>query len=1081
MAQNDFLIGLVGGLDPTKSKQKLDSDIEQIKNQLNELELTAVLSPAQVKGISGQLDALQIRLSDAKLTQDALDGLVAQINNALSGIQILNPTASGNQGQQAGKQIGQQVQQGMTSAIQKGNFQKDFFFSSVDINNVAKDAQEYFRGITNSIVTVNESMEQLDGKSQLNSFIINIRNAKGEIESLKYTLQNIVDDDGKVTGQKFGYVSGTINDANAVKQFAEINKTITDYEIKLQNLQTKYANADIDYSGFNAVFGNFKNGTATVNELALAFNTLKTSAEKGVQSLKSQTASLDPIQQTLNNMRDMPSMIKQLETGMSSLKDKTSVAGISIKDINQNYQDLYSEMTSNGGKVPLTADWTASYQELMSTIASATKQVDALKKAEASDDSNASQQAKYYSSILSNYREAYAIKKKLLTAGEEESKILQAQLRSLNASTAASYKQINAKGLSSKDWEEQVSALKKSEEYSLKAATARQKDNEAAKESKRLAQESAKAEKEQFSIIEKQKKAAVDLAKEKAKTAKAQDANQENEVNSILSKQSSEYGEIWKIKKQIATLDPNTDAELIAALEIEKKRHQENYLLLQNQLKAYGSLALSQEHINELIQIQKKYENEIQIATARQNRKIQLSIDTGEYDSKVSSLIAKSEQWTNANNLTNGSIERLNAAYRVFSNAKDGDEKIQAAKALGIQIKETTNEVRKLNAEYEKDSKISSLHQRVQEFYDKNTATHQKWGAELRDILNQTAEGAVLTNEQLSKIEATFIGIGNAARQSGRLGKSFLDSIKESASKFSQWVGVSSIIMQVVSRVKEANTELKDMNSILTEISKTNDSLSQSDLAQIGDNAFETASEYGKKASDYLLGVQEMSRAGYDNAESMGELSTAVQGAGDIEAELANSYIIATDKAYKLNGSVDALMRVLDGANKITNENAVNMTELAEGMSIVGSQAASSQVSVEETTAAIGTLVAVTQQGGSEMGNAFKGILMNLRQVTGEVEDGGDAIDETSLTKYEKACKELGVSLTEVKDGIVSLKKPMQILKELSEAYTKLDESDAKRANLLSSVGGKFYHVIQKCITRMNLIAGNALEPCTTI
>ena len=132
------------------------------------------------------------------------------------------------------------------------------------------------------------------------------------------------------------------------------------------------------------------------------------------------------------------------------------------------------------------------------------------------------------------------------------------------------------------------------------------------------------------------------------------------------------------------------------------------------------------------------------------------------------------------------------------------------------------------------------------------------------------------------------------------------------------------------------------------------------------------------------------------------------------------------------------------------------MTELAEGMSVVGSQAASSQMSVEETTAAIGTLVAVTQQGGSEMGNAFKGFLMNLRQVTGEVEDGGDAIDESSLTKYEKACNDLGVSLSTVKDGVVSLKEPMQILKELSIEYQKLDESDARRANLLSAVGGKY-------------------------
>ena len=91
---------------------------------------------------------------------------------------------------------------------------------------------------------------------------------------------------------------------------------------------------------------------------------------------------------------------------------------------------------------------------------------------------------------------------------------------------------------------------------------------------------------------------------------------------------------------------------------------------------------------------------------------------------------------------------------------------------------------------------------------------------------------------------------------------------------------------------------------------------------------------------------------------------------------------------------------------------------------------------------------------GSEMGNAFKSILMNLRQVTGEID--GEEIDTDSLTKYEKACEELGVSLSEVRDGAVQLKEPMQILKELSEEYRKLDESDARRANLLRAVGGKY-------------------------
>ena len=120
---------------------------------------------------------------------------------------------------------------------------------------------------------------------------------------------------------------------------------------------------------------------------------------------------------------------------------------------------------------------------------------------------------------------------------------------------------------------------------------------------------------------------------------------------------------------------------------------------------------------------------------------------------------------------------------------------------------------------------------------------------------------------------------------------------------------------------------------------------------------------------------------------------------------------------------------------------------------------------------------ASTQQSGSEVARAFKAILLNIRQVSDEEE----GIDTKGLTKYEKACNALGVSLKETKDGLMQTRNAMDVLNDLSEAYNKLSENEIKRANLLNSVGGKVYHVVQRCITRMYLIAGNPLEPCTTI
>lgn len=127
------------------------------------------------------------------------------------------------------------------------------------------------------------------------------------------------------------------------------------------------------------------------------------------------------------------------------------------------------------------------------------------------------------------------------------------------------------------------------------------------------------------------------------------------------------------------------------------------------------------------------------------------------------------------------------------------------------------------------------------------------------------------------------------------------------------------------------------------------------------------------------------------------------------------------------------------------------MTELAEAMSIVGSTAASFGIEVNETTAALGTMIASTQQSGSEMARAYRAILLNIRQVSDEEE----GIDAEGLTKYEKACNALGVSLKETRNGVLQTRDAMDVLKELSVEYNKLEEGDLRRTELLNSVGGK--------------------------
>lgn len=441
---------------------------------------------------------------------------------------------------------------------------------------------------------------------------------------------------------------------------------------------------------------------------------------------------------------------------------------------------------------------------------------------------------------------------------------------------------------------------------------------------------------------------------------------------------------------------------------------------------------------------------------------IQLSMDNGhgasEYQNRINAVTASLEKY----GVETQEAKNITASLQsTFDNMKgmSGQDLVNQADKLEQEFKAVKASVEQAKIAYDKymqpvsNEKATSLINRINTFLLKNTRIINDAKIALQGYADELGRGVSLSrwNEINGKLKETE----NSMRGLHRLGASLKDQMSQAAQSFTQWLSVSSVVMLLVSKIKNAITELKEVNSIMTEISKTADQLSKADLSKVENTSYKTASKYGKKASNYLTGIQEMYRAGYENAEDLAELSTLAQAAGDMQADLANDYLIATDAAYKLKGNTEALNDVLDGQNYITNRNALSMQDLAEATKIAASQSASSGIAIDQATAAMGTMIATTRQGGDVAARAWKGILMNIQQVEGEVEDG-EIIDAESLSKYEKACESLGVSLKEVKDGVISLRDPMQILKELSEAYTALDKSDARRANLISAVGGKY-------------------------
>lgn len=192
---------------------------------------------------------------------------------------------------------------------------------------------------------------------------------------------------------------------------------------------------------------------------------------------------------------------------------------------------------------------------------------------------------------------------------------------------------------------------------------------------------------------------------------------------------------------------------------------------------------------------------------------------------------------------------------------------------------------------------------------NKLTSNGNTFAQELENMLLQLSHCA--STEDFQKIAANFRGIKAEAKELGIEGGTVFTTLWEKLKKFSSWMSMTSVVSSVVMDIRNAIVELKEIDTILTEISKTSD-LTTEALAKLGKTSFDSASKYGKKASDYLVGVQEMYRAGFQNAPEMSELSILAQAAGDLSSDAANDYLIATNSAYELGGSIEKLNAVLD-------------------------------------------------------------------------------------------------------------------------------------------------------------------------
>ena len=836
MAMNDFNIGFIAGLDGTKSKSKLNQDIDAIKKSLKELELKAKLDPNQVKALENQLNSLKVNLNNVSIDKASLNNLVSQINNSLSGIKLqipnLNTGNVGNQVQQVGQQIGQQIQNGINSVVQKGSFEKIFRASGNGINNVSKDAEAYFKTLSNTVSV----QERLGTNNNLTSFTVSLKNAEGVAEQLNYQLKKITDDKGNIIDRYFEYSGGSINDNGVIQQMNTISA-------KADSLQTKLEKLKSSYSDMNAS---------------------------------------RPIKDSNN---------------ISALSQQYDKVAKSIENVRNADSASFSSMVSN-----------------------AQREITVLE------------------NMVSQFRNA-----------------------------------------------ENVATQMKSVDISSGIAQAQE----------RLGKLKANA-----SGFDQMKQTIVDLD-----TAIA-NVGDKSSLDAFINKLKVAESQLGRVKAETKQL----------------------------------------QDVN----------------------KIQLSFANGDYNAKVDSTIAKTKQWRDENGNARISTEQLRTALANLGTAynnlnADGGDTVanqkalkQAESELSAEIKRVTNEVTKMNAEYAKSSKVESLHQKLTEFYDKNSATHKKWGNELKQMMDATASGAKVANSELSRMELRYKQIGNEARQAGKLGLSFFDGIKEQAKKFTQWVSVTSVVMEGIRLGKDMIQDVREFDDSLLELTKVSD-LSAEGLENVTNQAYKLGEKVARTGKEVIDATTEFKRAGFDMQQSMDMAESAMVMTNVAEnitdtADAAGT-LISVLKGFNMDAS--ETMTIVDKINQVSNTSPIGFDNIAEGLERTAGTMAQSGNTIDQT---IGLITA----GYAQLRNVEKvstGLITLSARLRG-VDEEGETIDGLSA-KLQEDFGKIGVAI-ENADG--SLRSIYEIAQDYSKVLPTL--SDKQKQYYAELAAGKRQVTVWNAITK---------------
>lgn len=339
--------------------------------------------------------------------------------------------------------------------------------------------------------------------------------------------------------------------------------------------------------------------------------------------------------------------------------------------------------------------------------------------------------------------------------------------------------------------------------------------------------------------------------------------------------------------------------------------------------------------------------------------------------------------------------------------------------------------------------------------------------SELRSELERTGAVTPEIAAEFRKLsEQVSTASANLKTNGGLIGGWATTGVEQLKSRLTYSLGLAAMVYKAAGEIKKMISTAVELDTAMNQLQIVTRS-SSADMDVYAKRVSSMAKETAQATKDLIDATTVYARLGYsiDESAELAKRTAQLQGVGGIDPSAAQDAMTAILKAF--NKNVDDVEDVMNKLVVVGNNFPISVSQLAEGMNNAGSMLAVAGNSLEQSIALL-TAANTTVQDISKASTGLRTIAARIRKTKTELDDLGEAINESKYEEMIQALAGKGVSLT---DAEGQYRSTYNVLKDIARVWNDLGSMD-QAAVIEALAGTRQQNVFSSLITQFQEAEG---------